>query len=90
MEIFLLWIAFSIACAVVAGSKGRSVFGWLILGAIFPLFAFIMVAVMPSLKGKKDEPTPDTHVKCPDCRELIRSDARKCRHCGCSLVPQMQ
>ena len=34
------------------------------------------------------EPNPDTHVKCPDCRELVLMDARKCKHCGCSLIPQ--
>lgn len=34
------------------------------------------------------EPTPETHVRCPDCRELVRMDARKCKHCGCALVPQ--
>lgn len=32
--------------------------------------------------------TPDTHVRCPDCRELVRKDARKCRHCGTALIPQ--
>lgn len=32
--------------------------------------------------------TPETHVKCPDCRELVLKDARKCRHCGCPLIPQ--
>lgn len=32
--------------------------------------------------------TPDTHVKCPDCRELVLRDARKCKHCGCALIPQ--
>lgn len=31
--------------------------------------------------------TRDTHVKCPDCRELVLSDARKCRHCGSALLP---
>lgn len=33
--------------------------------------------------------TPDTHVRCPDCRELVIKDARKCRFCGCVLVPQV-
>jgi hypothetical protein len=33
-------------------------------------------------------PNADTHVKCPDCRELVLKDARKCKHCGCSLIPQ--
>lgn len=38
--------------------------------------------------GAAQDPTPETHVKCPDCAELIRKEARKCKHCGCSLVPQ--
>jgi len=33
--------------------------------------------------------TTETHVRCPDCRELVRKDARKCKHCGTPLVPQM-
>jgi hypothetical protein len=34
------------------------------------------------------EPHPDTHVKCPDCKGLVRKEATKCRHCGCRLTPQ--
>ncbi|WP_428719118.1 TM2 domain-containing protein [Undibacterium curvum] len=33
-------------------------------------------------------PTPDTHVKCPDCRALIPRDAKVCQHCRCALIPQ--
>lgn len=33
-------------------------------------------------------PTPETHVKCPDCAELVRKEAKICKHCGCKLVPQ--
>ena len=33
-------------------------------------------------------PSPETHVKCPDCRELVLKDARQCKHCGCTLIPQ--
>lgn len=33
-------------------------------------------------------PTPDTHVKCPDCRALIPRDAKVCQYCRCSLIPQ--
>lgn len=36
------------------------------------------------------EASPDTHVKCPDCRELVLKEARKCKHCGTGLVPQME
>ncbi|MBC3811355.1 TM2 domain-containing protein [Undibacterium aquatile] len=32
--------------------------------------------------------TPDTHVKCPDCRALIPKEAKVCQYCRCSLIPQ--
>jgi hypothetical protein len=35
-------------------------------------------------------PSPDTHVRCPDCRELVLKDARVCKHCGCRLVPESE
>ena len=35
-----------------------------------------------------DQVTPETHVRCPHCRELVRVDASKCKHCGSALVPQ--
>lgn len=28
------------------------------------------------------------HVRCPQCRELVRRDAVKCKHCGAELTPQ--
>jgi TM2 domain-containing membrane protein YozV len=31
--------------------------------------------------------SPDTHVRCPDCKELIRKDAKKCKHCGTAIIP---
>ena len=32
--------------------------------------------------------SPDTHVKCPDCRAVIPADARVCQYCGCKLIAQ--
>ena len=36
----------------------------------------------------KNAPTPETHLRCPDCKELVLKEARVCKHCGCKLVPQ--
>ena len=42
MELFVLWIAFSIMSAYVASNKGRSGFGFFMLSLIFsPLIGFI-------------------------------------------------
>lgn len=87
MELFMFWVGVAIACAIVAGNKGRSGFGWFILGMLFSLMALLIVLVLPSIKDETDIPTPDTHVKCPDCAELVKREARVCKHCGCKLVP---
>lgn len=55
--------------------------GWLLIPWV--------IALAWAYRHKKGtEPTPETHVKCPDCRELVLHDARKCKHCGVALVPQ--
>lgn len=93
MEFFVIWILLAGVTAIIAANRGRSAFGWLLLGICFGVFALILVVVlkpigraapMPGL----DTPHPDTHVKCPDCAELIRKEARVCKHCGCRLKPQ--
>lgn len=38
--------------------------------------------------GGTFEPTPKTHIKCPDCREMIPKEARVCKYCGCRVVSQ--
>lgn len=95
MEWFLFWVLFAAVVAIVASSRGRSGFGWFLLAVIIsPLLAIILVALLPSMKtaaaGEHETPTPDTHVKCPDCAELVRKEARVCKHCGCRLVPQVE
>jgi hypothetical protein len=44
--------------------------------------------ILGSTSGGVAKVSPDTHVKCPDCRELILKEARKCKHCGTMLTPQ--
>ena len=49
MEILFFWFAFAVLCAVIAGSKGRSSFLWLILGSVFGVFALVAVIAMPAV-----------------------------------------
>ena len=91
MELIAFWLIVAVATAIVASSKGRASFGWFILGAFFSLIALLLVIVLPSQKAPPRDPnapSPDTHVRCPDCREFVYKDARKCKHCGITLVPQ--
>ncbi len=89
MIYFIIWAVFAVAVGMFAGSRGRSGFGWFVLAMLIsPLIAFILCAVLRDLRSGADKPTPDTHVKCPDCRELVLKDASKCKHCGTALIPQ--
>lgn len=73
-------------------------FCWSLVPAFIALIDFFFLVFMSQEKFNKKYLTtteqyqmasPQTHVKCPDCRELVRKDARKCRHCGCTLEPEV-
>lgn len=80
--------------SIVAASRGHNsggaifainlLLGWTLLGWI--------AALVWAFTGDvaKGGPNPRTHIKCPDCKELVLADARKCKHCGTVLVPQGQ
>ena len=75
MEWLVLWLIFGITSAVIANSKGRSGCGWFALGILFGPFGLI-VAFLP------DTEKAGTTKKCPDCAEIIKAEARVCKHCG--------
>ena len=87
-SIGFLWFGLAVVVAVFAARRGRSGFGWFVLALLIsPLLAGLLCLALGS-RHAPDGPTPETHVKCPDCRELVLRDARRCKHCGCSLIPQ--
>ena len=61
---------------------------FLIPGVILHLLCIIGAASGNPFKPDPNAPSEKTHVKCPDCRELVLKEARVCKHCKCSLVPQ--
>lgn len=91
MELFIFWTALSIGVGVWATKKGRSGFGWFLFAMILsPVIGAVFVALASDESPEAQEKATShlTHVRCPECRELIRRDARKCKHCGTMLVPQ--
>lgn len=94
MEVFFLWLFLAGLVGALAGARGRSSGRWFLLSMVLsPLIGLIGVLATENRAAiarqmPVDAPTPQTHVRCPDCRELVHKDARKCKHCGCALVPQ--
>jgi hypothetical protein len=87
MDLITLWFVFAVAVGIIAASLRRSGLGWFLLAVIIsPLIAGIVLLIAG--RAGEPAPSPSTHVKCPDCRELVLNEARVCKHCGCRLVPQ--
>jgi len=93
MGIFVFWVISAVIVGIIASSRGRSGFGWFLLACVIsPILAVIPVALLPSKTALAkaaalEVPTSETHVKCPDCAELVRREARICKHCGAKLEP---
>lgn len=94
MEIFIGWLVLSLIVGAIAGKRGRSSGGWALLALVIsPLLAVLILLVLQDRSrgaalAAAEQPTPETHVRCPDCRELVRAEARRCKHCGITLIPQ--
>ena len=74
----------------VAAMKNRSGIYWFALGFIFPILApIVLLLFKDTIQIDASQPTPRTHVKCPECKELVLKEAIKCKHCGCKLIPQI-
>lgn len=61
-------------------------FGAVLLFLTIP--AHLVYAAVRTKKHDPDAPRPNTHDRCPDCKEFVRNEAKVCKHCGCKLIPQ--
>jgi len=82
---FLMWFGLCVFTGAVASNKGRSFIGFFLL-AIFisPIIALIIVLCVRDLKNKEDT---GSMRRCPKCAELIKMQAKICKHCGNEDLP---
>jgi len=75
MEIFIIWIIFSVLVGVYASAKKRSGVGWFFVSLILsPLIGFLIIFSI-GLPGGQVK-------KCPKCAEQVKSEAKVCRFCS--------
>ena len=85
MVYVIIWIVFALMVGAINSGRGNSFFvGFLLSVILSPLLGLIIVVCT-----KKNEAVLEKRMiksgkmkKCPDCAEVVKSDAAVCKHCG--------
>lgn len=88
---FTVWMALCIIAAVIASNKGRSGLGFFLLALFLsPLVGIIAALVAGPNTANVEQKQIDSggHRKCPHCAELVKTDAKVCKHCGRDVPPE--
>ncbi|OOE91281.1 zinc ribbon domain-containing protein [Salinivibrio sp. AR647] len=78
----IIWFILAIFVAFYASSKGRSGLGFFLISLILsPLIGFIIALVVEERSVEIGE-----MKKCPMCAEMVRAEAKLCKHCHSELA----
>ena len=88
MELLLVSpLLLGIIPGMIASHKGRSFFLWYLYGVLLFIIALVHVLLVAPRNVQQRELATGEYDKCPDCLELIRKGAKKCKHCGSLFNP---
>jgi len=88
---FFLWILLSVGVGSLASNWGRSAAGWFFISALLsPIIGVVLLLLFGKNTAgmERDAMVYGGMIKCPDCAELIKSEANVCRYCGKNLNEQ--
>jgi hypothetical protein len=90
--VIVSWLALLaiISCipAVIAQNKGRSFGGWWLYGfLVFPIALIHSLVTSKNIEGLEQRALDSGNRKCPSCAEMVKVEAKVCKHCGNDLEP---
>ncbi|UAA39745.1 hypothetical protein KIH87_05130 [Paraneptunicella aestuarii] len=87
--IFVFWLIFAILVGFYASSKGRSGIGFFIIAIVLsPLIGFIIALMISPVNAQMEMNAIESGEmkKCPSCAELVKVEAKLCKHCRSELA----